>query len=305
MTSLPLHTLRRARPWLGTLVDITLQGEDAAQLTVTMEACFAAIERVHRLMSFHDMASDVSRLNREAAQRPVKVAAEVIKVLEMAQSISSQSNGLFDITVADRLVARGHLPAQAFSGNISPSDMGASWTDITLSDNEHVIFGRTLLIDLGGIAKGFAVDQAMGICKQAGPRLHAARINAGGDLARFGHTESAIQIRHPVDTSRLLDIDSGHHDAVATSAYAYGNPIHIAPTGFGDAPRFASVTMMSSSCAIADALTKVVMLDGSGHIAAHCLDFFAASALVIDQQGNVHRSAIPAAQTVSQQVEYA
>ena len=302
MPALPSHSLRRARPWLGTLVDITLQGEDGALLAVTMEDCFAAIERVHRLMSFHEAASDVSRLNRETALRPVRVATEVIQVLEIARRVSAQSDGLFDITVADQLVACGHLPAIHTVESTALPAVGASWDDVVLSADEHVIFRRPLLIDLGGIAKGFAVDQALRICKQAGARLRAARINAGGDLARFGQTDAAIQIRHPVDASSLLSIDCGDHVAVATSAYEHAKPTHILPAGFSGTPRVASVTVMASSCVIADALTKVVMLDATGDIAARCLKNFEASAIVIDPQGNIHRSSTSPAKNQSQKM---
>ena len=296
MPAQPSHSLRRARPWLGTLVDITLQGEDGALLAVTMEDCFAAIARVHRLMSFHDAASEVSRLNREAALRPVRVASEVIQVLEIAQQVSAQSDGIFDITVAAQLVAHGHLPPLAPIEIAALPEADASWHDIIFFGHESVFFRRPLLIDFGGVAKGFAVDQALHICKQAGPRLRAARINAGGDLARFGQPDAAIQIRHPVDASRLLGIDCGDHIAVATSAYEHAKPTHILPAGFSGTPRVASVTVMASSCVIADALTKVVMLDATGNIAAHCLEYFEASAVAIDRQGNVKRSSMPATQ---------
>ena len=224
------------------------------------------------------------------------MAGEVIQVLEIARRVSAQSDGLFDITVADQLVACGHLPAMHTVESAALPAVGASWEDVVLSADEHVIFRRPLLIDLGGIAKGFAVDLALRICKQAGPLLRAARINAGGDLARFGQTDTAIQIRHPINTSHLLNIDCGNHVAVATSAYEYNNPMHITPAGFSEPPRFASATVIASSCVIADALTKVVMLDATGNIAARCLEHFEASAVVIDRQGKVQRSSMQAAQ---------
>ncbi|HEX9390234.1 MAG TPA: FAD:protein FMN transferase [Usitatibacteraceae bacterium] len=299
MRSIPAHTRRRARPWLGTLVDITLQGDEEALLAATMEACFAAVERVHLLMSFHDAASDVSRLNREAAMRSVKVAAEVAKVLQMAKNISAQSDGLFDITVAARLCEHGHLPPGSSGNHSPPPDPDASWKDIVIGSDDRIKFRRPLLIDLGGIAKGFAVDQALDVCHRAGPQLRAARINAGGDLARYGEEQGQIgqriQIRHPLDQSRLFDIDAGNCPAIASSVYADGNPVHLVPAGFqsqtADAAPFIGATVLASSCMVADALTKVVMLDSGGAIAAHCLDFFAASAMVIDRQSRVLRNA--------------
>ncbi len=289
----PRFSLRRARPWLGTLVDIRLQGDDEALLASTMESCFAAIARVHGLMSFHDAASDVSRLNREAALRPLRVAPEVIAVLRMAQQVSTLSDGLFDITVANRLVMRGQFPMPLTDIR---ADVSASWEDIVLIGDDHVQFRRPLLIDLGGIAKGYAVDQALAICRQAAPSLRAALINAGGDLGRFGDASPQIHIRHPGDAACLLDVDCGAFPAVASSAYDHNHPAHIAPAHAGDAPCFAGVTVMASSCMIADALTKVVMLDTGSEIAQQCLAHFKADAIVIDRSGQAFRSA---GQTIS------
>ncbi len=288
MTAAAPFSLRRARPWLGTLVDISLKGDDEALLATTMEACFAAIARVHALMSFHEADSDVSRLNREAALHPAAVAHELIEVLSMAQQVSTQSDGLFDVTVANRLVARGHLPKPMMN---TPTDETARWEDIVLLSDGRVQFRRPLLIDLGGIAKGYAVDRALAICRQAAPSLRAALINAGGDLARFGHSDALIRVRHPADASRLLNIDCGDYPSVATSAYDYDNPVHMAPSKMHRAECFASATVLASSCTIADALTKVVLLDGDGQLAQQCLRHFDAEAIVINPGGQAFRSA--------------
>ena len=82
-------TLRRARPLLGTLAEIRVQGHDEMALRHALEDGFAAIERVQRFMSFHEAGSDVSRLNREANSHPVTVSPETYQVLTIAGRVSA------------------------------------------------------------------------------------------------------------------------------------------------------------------------------------------------------------------------
>src|SRR5712671_5089923 len=113
-------SVRRARPLLGTFVEITashvsladalLAVGSLAELEVAVEEAFEAVARVHRLMSFHDPASDVSRLNRDAAARPVRVDPWTFEVLQTAVALHGRSNGVFDIAVAPALQEMGRLP---------------------------------------------------------------------------------------------------------------------------------------------------------------------------------------------------
>src|SRR5262245_46084180 len=102
--------LRRARPAMGTLLQIATQGADRPSVERAMEAALAAVERVDRLMSFHSEESELTRLNREAIDRPVAVDAWTYAVLHRAVRVAALSDGLFDVTVAPWLVERGLLP---------------------------------------------------------------------------------------------------------------------------------------------------------------------------------------------------
>src|SRR5215471_18848050 len=92
--------IRRARPLLGTFVEIQASGNGAAHTERAVEASFAAIDRVHRLMSFHAADSDVGRLNREAALCPVDVDPWTITVLQTALELHRRSGGRFYIAIA-------------------------------------------------------------------------------------------------------------------------------------------------------------------------------------------------------------
>ena len=102
--------IRRARPLLGTLVEIGAAGEHAA---VAIEAAFREIEIIHRLMSFHETDSDIARLYRAPLLTAQQVDPRTYEVLSWAQKISALSDGAFDITVGGKLVAAGVLPKPA------------------------------------------------------------------------------------------------------------------------------------------------------------------------------------------------
>ena len=133
----------------------------ASELEGAIDAAFLAIAHVHRLMSFHDPESEVSRMNRDACYKRVRVHPWTWRVLKSAQEFSRNTNGIFDITMAGQLVKWNYLPA----GYGARFGRG-SWRDIILEATGHVRFRRPLLIDLGGIAKGFAVDRAVEILKR-------------------------------------------------------------------------------------------------------------------------------------------
>ena len=189
-----LSEVRRARPLLGTFVEITVQGADEAYLHAAVEEAFAAVCAVHRLMNFHDPASDVGRLNAGAARNPLRVHPWTRRVLLAAGNFARETGGAFDITAA----ASGRN--QDLQSGKSAGKFCGDWRDIILSPNGSVSLQRPLLIDLGGIAKGFAVDRATEALIRAG--AHSGVINAGGDLRVFGPEPHRVDIRHPLDPGR-------------------------------------------------------------------------------------------------------
>src|SRR5438045_6184757 len=109
----------RCRPLLGTFVEVTADREDA------IEAAFAAIEKVHRLMSAHEPESDVSRINRGGHLRAIEVHDWTARVLERALFWSKRSEGAFDVVRAGKAaVERSLLPRHADQ----PQPEAAHWT---------------------------------------------------------------------------------------------------------------------------------------------------------------------------------
>ncbi|HEU0210427.1 MAG TPA: FAD:protein FMN transferase [Candidatus Udaeobacter sp.] len=245
---------RRCRPLLGTLVDIASDGSPEV-----VNRAFAAIEEVHQLMSFHDPTSDVARINRDASHQPVKIHSLTWHVLKYAEELSFNSNGVFDITIGRELVKLGYLPEPN-----KRSVRGGNWKDIILDNKCEVRFRRPLIIDLGGIAKGFAVDRAVKALKDNG--VTSGIVNAGGDLRVFGPSSQLVCVRHPAAPIQMAAGVRLRERAVATSGIYFERRRfrgkYIGPLLDGCTRRasraFVSATVGAAECMTADALTKIV-----------------------------------------------
>jgi thiamine biosynthesis lipoprotein len=200
-------TVRRARPLLGTLVEIRVDSARPAALQA-VERAFAAVERVHRAMSVQESSSDIARLRSGdwCALDPW-----TRRVLERAEEIRLATDGLFDCA------ACGYA--------------------------------------LDGIAKGFAVDQAVECLQGAG--IAAGVVNAGGDLRVFGDESEEIYLRLPQRPAQLVRLGRLRNAAIATSARAgLVDPL--------SAPRRSpavGATVIAADCMTADALTKPCLLE--------------------------------------------
>src|SRR5690349_4726172 len=116
----PSNSVRRARPLLGTIVEIRVAAEET-DADAAIAAAFAAIERVAQLMSVHRASSDLSRLNRHGHERAARVHPWTYEVLVAAERIGDASAGLFDCAVAAPLAQYGFLPGSAAMAEAAPA----------------------------------------------------------------------------------------------------------------------------------------------------------------------------------------
>jgi thiamine biosynthesis lipoprotein len=283
-------TLRRLRPWLGTYVSIEACAADAARVALAVEDAFAEIATIHAAMSFHSAHSELAHLHREAHQRPVRIGWHTWAVLAQALHLAELSDGVFDPTIAPQLVRHGALPRP---DGPAPDEAG-NWRDIELLDEQQVRFRRPLWLDLGGIAKGYAVDCAVAALKRCGVR-HGS-VNAGGDLRAFGDAPEGLPlaVRNPADPTARIALGTLRNRAVATSGEFFlgreGNAGGLSPIveparGMRQA-HARSVTVIAESCAVADGLTKIVSLLGPA--AQTLLEHFGATAAIIEPPDQLH-----------------
>jgi len=227
---------RRARPLLGTFVEIACRG-DAARCLPAIEAAFAAIARVHSLMSPHEAGSDLSRLNERAHLEAVRVDEQTCQVLQAALALHRESSGAFDVAAGS----------------------GGTSADIRLLPRRRVRYARPMRVDLGGIAKGYAVDRA--IAELASRGIAHAIVNAGGDLRVLGDDAQPIHLRDPGAPATLHPALTLAGGALATSAGYFMRAIVDPATGKAGGGRD-SASVIAPTAMLADALAKVVLLRG-------------------------------------------
>lgn len=265
--------MRRARPLLGTLVDIEASGKFAA---AAIEAAFAVISEVHRLMSFHEIDSDVSRINRSLAGVPVSISERTFEVLQFAHRLSVLSAGRFDVSIGPHLVREGFLPVP---DHASQPVEDASFMDIELLPDAQIKLNKQLWIDLGGIAKGYAVDCAIQILREY--QVDRALVNAGGDLRLFGPAQP-VHVRDPAQPGALINLGMLENCAVATSSgmYSERDTDALVDRKNNTCIRWnQSISVIAPDCMSADALTKIVRLCPED--ASDILEQFRAEAIFI------------------------
>lgn len=254
--------IERAQPLLGTRVSVRVEGLSPAHAHRAIDLAFAEVTQVQRLMSFHDPASDLSRINREAAFHPVSVHRQTWRVLARALRVAQASGGRFDPCVAPRLVALGVLPRP----HAAPRpDVAADWRDVEMLADHRVHLRRPLWLDLGGIAKGYAVDRALARLRACG--AICACVDAGGDLRLYGPREQAVALRAPHSNPATLPVVMLRDAALASSATDVtevgaelsGRPLD--GRGTRVLPRGWLATVVAPQAWLADALTKVVLSD--------------------------------------------
>lgn len=249
----------RARPALGTFVVMSAAGTRIAVETGLRRA-FDVVARAEARLSYFRPESDVSRLNRDAHRLAVRVHPQTHRLLRAAARLWRSSGGVFDVAVGGALWREGFRPPAP--GAPAP-DPAATARDIRLLPGHRVRFRRPLWIDLGGIAKGHAVDRALAALRAAGVRR--ARVNAGGDTAAFGGGDPLWR-RDADNPGRFRPLRDAAPGACATSA----PPYHARGRGRRRRTPYVSdgrcrsldgtVTIAAPRALWADALTKVALL---------------------------------------------
>lgn len=267
---MPATEVRRARPLLGTYVQVTALGADRSALVSAAGAALDAVAAIGQRLSFHDPRSLLSRLMREAPRAPVAVDGATFRLLRCTLRWAERTGGGFDpVRAAIPLVEAGVLPAPL--GTPAP-DPRATYADVELDAAGRVRFRRPLWLDLGGIAKGFAVDRAVATLRRAGVR--SGCVDAGGDLRVFGERRVRVGLRDGAGGESLIAFVELAAAALASSSACFTRrtvaaagsgsaPVavsHLVDTvsgGFFVAPRGASA--VAPSCLAAEVLAKMAL----------------------------------------------
>jgi thiamine biosynthesis lipoprotein len=259
---------------MGTRIEVELWCEDRAAATAAIDRVMAEMHRIDALMSTYKPDSQVSLINAQAAERPVTVDADLFGLLRTALEYSRITQGAFDITYA----SVGYL--YDYRAHVKPSDAQIA-AALPAVDYRHVLldpatrgvrFTRPgVRIDLGGIAKGWAVDQGIAILRAAG--IEHAMVNAGGDTRiigdRFGHPW-VVGIRDPRDRNRVI-VRMPLVDAALSTSGDYeryfeegGTRYHhiLSPSTGRPASEVRSVTIIGPTATRTDGLSKTIFVLG-------------------------------------------
>ena len=292
MDSLPAllktQTLTRCKPFLGTFVEVTLTGRETQQTLITYsEQVFDEIQRIESALSFFDENSELSQFNRWASDDAVgtfKLSEDFFNVLSFALKLYRQSHQLFDVTIAPHLIKQGALPQQSLVQRLQGVEYWGNSSDITIFHHQ-VAIEKPLIIDFGGIAKGYAVDKAFAKV----PKFIGVVINAGGDLRTRPWQEREVYIQYgkrKSSTKRQVMLDS----AIATSGnYLRNGSVMINPKTGKQISRGGAISVFAHSAMMADALTKVVWLlaenKATYYQAQYVLNQYKAKAISINRFG--------------------
>ena len=266
------------RQTMGTFARLLVVAPDREAAENSLDAAFAVFDRVEALMSDYDPDSQISRVNRDAYHEPVAVDGQVFEVLSAALEYSRLTDGAFDITVGPVV----QLWRDARQGGQAPTpeaiarareNVGYRYLELD-PETQTVRFGRDgMLLDVGGIAKGYALDRAAEAMRQAGAL--GAMIDIGGDIVCFGQAVGGrdhwlIGLQDPDEDGNLLLRLKIDDRAVATSGDYRRfvvvddrkhshiiNPATAEATG-----ALASVTIIAATAMHADALATAASVMG-------------------------------------------
>jgi thiamine biosynthesis lipoprotein len=266
--------LYREEAIMGTRCAVELWATDRRQGEAAMEAVLADMRRIDSLMSTYKSDSEVSRVNAGAGKAPVPVSVELFQLLETAQQYSALSSGAFDITYASVGYLYDYRAHQRPDGKaIAAALPTVDYRQLRLDKTARTVaFGMPgMRIDLGGIAKGHAVDRGIQILKDRG--FTHAMVNAGGDTRvsgdRFGKPW-VVGIRHP-DRKDEVALRVPLEDAAFSTSGDYERFFdeggvryhHILDPKTGLSPHeVRSVTVIASNATRTDGLTKTVFILG-------------------------------------------
>ena len=298
----PAGWLRREEAIMGTAISVELWCDERRAGEAACAAVMEEMHRIDRAMSPHKPGSELSRINREAGERAVPLSEEMFRLLVTAQQFAQVSGGAFDITYA----AVGAL--YDYRAGVKPSNevLAAAralvgWRGLEIDRHARTLrFAKKgMRIDLGGFAKGHAVDNAAAILRRRG--ITNAIVAAGGDSRVIGDRRGrpwSVAIRDPRREGEAVAVLPLEDCSISTSGdyerffERDGERCHhIVDPATGRSPAAVrSVTVLGPDGLSCEALSKCVFVLGVERGLALVDSFDGIDAVIVDAEGRLHRS---------------
>lgn len=296
------HWLRREESIMGTAINIELWSDDRLAGEVAMSAVMDEMHRIDRVMSPYRPDSELSRINRDAGSAPVAISSEMFQLLTRAVGFSHLSAGAFDISYA----AVGRLYDYRTGTRPTPAELDSArkaigYQHVLLDAQAQTVrFERPgMCIDLGGFAKGYAVDNATAILRERG--IAHANVSAGGDSRVLGDRRGRpwmIGIRNPRRPGEVVAMLPLQDTSISTSGdyeryfIDDGERFHhlIDPTTGRSPSGVHSVTILAEDGLCAEAFSKCVFVLGLEKGMELIESQPSMDAVVVDAAGALHYS---------------
>ena len=263
---------------MGTTCTLVAVTDDPAQGQEALRDAEIALRRVEGLMSVWISDSEISRLNRAGSGEDVALSPETLLVLDAASSAALDTDGAFDVTCRPVIELwreageRGSLPTDA---ELVDARAASSWELIELTPSGATKHADSARVDLGGIAKGYAIDKALDAMKSSG--LLGALVDVGGDLSCFGKPPQGslwmVDVNEPFGEGPLAQIGVWGAAVCTSGDYARFVEIesrrysHIADPRTGRlAEAASSVTVVAQTAMEADIWATALSVLGRGGI---------------------------------------
>lgn len=287
---------------MGTAIHVELWCGDAVVGHAAADAVIQEMHRIDRAMSPYKPDSELSRVNREAFATPVPVSHEMFTLLQRAAHFSELSDGAFDITYAavGQLYdyRAGTLPTR---DAIARARQAVGHRQLRLdADPRSVRFAREgMRIDLGGFAKGHAVDTSVALLREFG--IAHAIVSAGGDSRVIGDRRGrpwSVAVRDPRRADAIVAVLPLEDTSISTSGdyerYFERDGVrhhHLIDPKTGESPRtLRSVTILAADGLTCEALSKSVFVMGLDKGMRWVESLPGVDAIVVDAAGALHVS---------------
>jgi thiamine biosynthesis lipoprotein len=288
------------RDIMGTRISVELWHSDPDLVADCSSRVFAEMDRIDALMSSYLETSELSFINQNAAKATVEISDELRHLIRRSIYFSEISSGAFDITYASVGYAYDYRKQQQPSDQLVSQKLQAiDYRHIELDDRGIRFNNDSVRIDLGGIAKGYAVDRAIDLLQECG--INQAMVSAGGDSRIIGDREGRpwiIGIQHPRKTDGIALRLPLSDSAISTSGdyerffIENGERIHhiINPATGRSSMASWSATVTGTDAMTTDALSTTIFILGAvdGLKLIESLEGF--DAIIIDSHGKVHYS---------------
>ncbi|MEJ2636961.1 MAG: FAD:protein FMN transferase [Calditrichia bacterium] len=300
------YNVKVSKYLMGTIVETDVQGPDISACRKALLLAYQEMSRVENLLSYQISTSEISRINREAGIRPVKVSGETFGIIKRARNYSQKFNGLFDITIGV-VTSRWGFSENGEQDITVPSDSElarllplVNYRLMVLNERDSTVYlqKKGMKIDLGGIAKGYAIDRGVHVLKQN--NISQFFLNAGGDIYTSGKKDGLekwrVGIKHPRHLDRIIAKFQLSDYAVATSgdyerfAIIGGKRYHhiIDPRSGFPSTQCRSVSVLAPTAEEADAMATWLFILGYNHLKEN--PEFTLPYFIVDGNGAVHYS---------------